>query len=250
MFSLSGKVALVTGGAKGIGQGIAVALAQAGADVVVGDLSAEECKATVEQVKALGRRGLAVKCDVSKKEDADGLVAAAVKEFGRADILVNNAGIYPFQPALEITEAQWDKVQAVNLKGTFMCSQAFARHASQRGGGGKIVNISSIAAKAGFSGLSHYCASKGGVNALTRALALELAPLEINVNAIEPGPIETPGTGGLQNPKQREATIALIPWRRVGLPADIAGAVVYLASQEADFVTGAILAVDGGYTIP
>ncbi|MBN2884320.1 SDR family oxidoreductase, partial [Patescibacteria group bacterium] len=162
------------------------------------------------------------------------------------DILVNNAGIFPFKPFLDMTEADWDKVMDVNLKGTFLCSQAVAK---QMKTGGKIVSISSIAAYVGFSGLTHYCASKGGIVAMTRALALELADKKINVNSVAPGAIETPGASTGMTPELKKQTEAMIPWGRMGLPEDIANAVAFLVSDQADYITGQTLIVDGGYTL-
>ncbi|MDP3052426.1 MAG: SDR family NAD(P)-dependent oxidoreductase, partial [bacterium] len=172
------------------------------------------------------------------------LIKKAVEKFGKLDILVNNAGIFPFTPFLKMTEADWDKVLNVNLKSVFMCSQAAAEIMKD---GGKIISISSIAAFVGFEGLTHYCASKGGVSAFTRALALELASKKINVNAIAPGAIDTPGAAS--NDEAKKQTIVVIPWQRMGLPEDIANAVVFLASDRADYITGQTIVVDGGYTL-
>jgi 3-oxoacyl-[acyl-carrier protein] reductase len=242
---LENKIAIVTGAKQGIGKGIALALAKEGCNVVVADLNKEECEAVVTELEGMGVRGLAVKCDVSKKEEIDELLSLTEKEFGVVDILVNNAGIFPFTPFLDMKEADWDKVMNVNLKSVFMCSQAAAKIMKE---GGKIVSISSIAAFVGFEGLAHYCASKGGINAMTRVLALELSSKKINVNAVAPGAINTPGAGGSSEEVMKQ-TVAAIPWKRMGLPGDIANAVVFLASDKADYITGQTIIVDGGYTL-
>lgn len=240
------QVAIVTGAAKGIGKGIALALAKEGIKVVVSDLKVEECQVVVEEIKALGGEASAVACDVSKKEDVDAMVAKAVSEFGSLNIMVNNAGIFPFVPFMDMSEENWDQVIDVNLKSIFLTSQAAAKVMPE---GGKIVNISSIAAYVGFSGLTHYCASKGGVNGMIRALAIELAPKKINVNNVAPGAIETPGATGAQTEEMKKGTISVIPAGRMGLPEDIANAVVFLASDKADYITGQTLVVDGGYIL-
>jgi 3-oxoacyl-[acyl-carrier protein] reductase len=242
---LKNKTAIVTGAKQGIGKGIALALAKEGCNVVVSDLNKEECEAVVTELEGMGVKGLAVKCDVSKKEEVDELFSLTEKEFGGVDILVNNAGIFPFTPFLDMKEADWDKVIDVNLKSVFLCSQAAAKIIKE---GGKIVSISSIAAFVGFEGLAHYCASKGGINAMTRVLALELSSKKINVNAVAPGAINTPGLGEVSD-EVRNQTVAAIPWKRMGLPEDIANAVVFLASDKADYITGQTIIVDGGYTL-
>jgi len=250
LFDLSGKVAIVTGGRRGIGRGIALSLAQAGADVVVSDISLEDCQKVVGEVEGLGRRGLAIKCDVTQKSEVDEMVKKTIEEFGKVDILVNNAGIVEFKPFLELTEEDWDKVLAVNLKGYFLCAQAAAREMVKKKWG-RIINIASIASGQvgiGYPQIAHYCASKGGIVALTEALALELSPLGINVNAIGPGVIETEMTKGmLSDEKTKQEILARLPKGRVGQPKDIGTAVVFLASDEADYVTGATLFVDGGW---
>lgn len=240
------QVAVVTGAAKGIGKEIALALAKEGIKVVVSDLKVEECQVVVEEIKALGGEASAVACDVSKKEDVDAMVSKTISDFGSLNILVNNAGIFPFIPFMDMTEENWDKVIDVNLKSIFLTSQAAAKVMPE---GGKIVNISSIAAYVGFSGLTHYCASKGGVNGMIRALAIELAPKKINVNNVAPGAIETPGATGAQTEEMKKGTISVIPAGRMGLPEDIANAVVFLASDKADYITGQTLVVDGGYIL-
>lgn len=243
-FGLKGKVAVVTGAKQGIGEGIALFLAQQGARVLVADLEEKAAEKTAASIaKKAKTRTLAVACDVSRKKDVDALAKAAVSQFGRMDAWVNNAGIYPFKPLLEMTEGDWQKVMDVNLKGTFLGTQAAARAMKA----GSIVNIASVAALIAFTGLTHYCASKGGVLAFTRTAAMELAPA-IRVNAIAPGAIQTPGIGVLDE-KARQGLLTTIPARRIGTPKDIAHAAAYLASDASAYVTGQVLVVDGGMTI-
>lgn len=238
------KVAIITGSGQGIGLGIATALAKEGCNIVISDINQATSEQAAQEMEKLGVKSLAVKCDVSKKDEADNLIAKTMEKFGRLDILVNNAGIFPFVSFMEMKESDWDKVLNVNLKSIFLCSQAAVKVMKE---GSKIVNISSIASFIGFEGLTHYCASKGGVNGMVRALALELAPKKINVNAVAPGAIDTPGAASaLEIQKQ---TITLIPWKRMGKPEDIANAVVFLASEKADYITGQIIVVDGGWTL-
>lgn len=250
MFDLTNKVAIVTGARRGIGRGIALMMAKAGAKVVVSDLNLEECQKVVEEIKKIGSDGLAVKCDVTNEKEVEEMVLKTVEKFGKVDILVNNAGIAPFKPFLEITEEDWDKVLAVNLKGYYLCAQAAAKEMIKNGWG-RIINIASVAMGQvgfGFPNLTHYCASKGGIVAFTEALALELTPKGINVNAISPGVIDTEMAKPVtENPEMRETILSRIPKGRVGRPEDIAAAVVFLASEEADYITGATLVVDGGW---
>jgi len=238
------KVAIVTGAGQGIGLGIALALAKEGCNVVISDINQATSEQAAQEIAKLGVKSLAIKCDVSNKIEVDNLIAKTVENFGRLDILVNNAGIFPFKPFMEMQESDWDKVIDVNLKGVFLCSQAVAKVMRE---GSKIVTISSIASLVGFEGLVHYCASKGGVNGMIRALALEMAAKKINVNAVAPGAINTPGAASPDEMKQQ--TIAAIPWKRMGEPADIANAVVFLSSDKADYITGQIIVVDGGWIL-
>lgn len=254
MFDLSGKVALVTGASSGIGRASALALANQGAKVVVAARRLDRLQALVAEIKNRGHDALAVQMDVTKKTDIDNAVAQTVKTFGRLDILLNNAGVAEFAPFLDMTEAQWDKTIDTNLKGYFLVSQAAAREMAKNNppaGGGRIIMISSIASAGvgvGFPQIAQYCASKGGIIGLTEALADELAPMGILVNAIGPGVIETEMTEGmLKDPKQAEALLARAPLKRVGKAEEIAAAVVYFASDEASYTTGATLYVDGGW---
>lgn len=243
---LDNKTAVVTGAGRGIGRGIALALAKEKCNVVVSDLDLKNCQTVVAELQKLGVKAMAIKCDVSKKSSVADLFKKAAKTFGKIDILVNNAGIFPFVPFEKMTEADWDKVIDVNLKSIFLCSQAAVKVMPV---GGKIVNVSSIASLVGFEGLVHYCASKGGINGLIRALALELASKKITVNAVAPGAIETPGASKASTPDSVKQTIAMIPLSRMGKPEDIANAVVFLASDMASYITGQVIVVDGGWTL-
>lgn len=249
MFSLKGKKALVTGGSRGIGKGIALALATQGADVVVNYRSnVEEAQKVVEQIKKMGRQAFFVQADVSRKDQVAKMFAQVKEKWSKLDILVNNAGILQFAAFEKLTEEQWDQIMAVNLKGQFLCSQEAIKLMGQ---GAKIINIASIASGGvgiGFSQIAHYTASKGGVVALTENMALELGAKGINVNAIGPGVIETDMTKGmLADEKQKAGTMARIPKGRVGKPKDIGAAAAFLASDEADYITGTVLYVDGGW---
>jgi NAD(P)-dependent dehydrogenase (short-subunit alcohol dehydrogenase family) len=238
------KSAIITGAGQGIGEGIARILAKKGAKIVVADLNLANAQKVATKIIENGGQALAIECDVSQKSSIDQMITETLAKYGKVDILVNNAGIYPPKPFLEMTENDWDKVIAINLKGSFLCSQAAAQKMSE---GGKIVTISSIAAFIGFPGLVHYCASKGGADASIRAMALELAQKKININAIAPGAIETPGA--ISTDEIKNQTIAKIPLARMGQPEDIANAVAFLASEKADYITGQTLIVDGGWTL-
>ncbi len=250
MFDLTGKVAIVTGARRGIGRGIALKLAEAGADVIVSDINLEDCRKVIEEIEALGRKGLAIKCDVTQKAEVEEMVRKTVEKFGKVDILVNNAGIAGTKPFLEMTEEDWDKVLDINLKGQFLCAQAAAKEMVKQKSG-RIINLASIAAGqvgVGFAQSAHYCASKGGVAAMTEAMAAEFAPLGVNVNALGPGIIETAMTEDfLADKKMRQWLLSRIPKGRFGKPEDVAAVAVFLASDEADYVTGATLFVDGGW---
>ncbi len=249
VFDLSGKVALVTGAGRGLGAAIAVALAAYGSDIIVSDRTLAETEQTRDAVKALGRRTLPVEADLTSVPAIHAMVAGAVKEFGHIDILVNNAGVNITQYAVDVTESAWDTVLAVNLKAVFFCSQAVGKvMIGQKSG--RIVNISSQTGTVAIPQRAAYCASKGGVNQLTKLLALEWARYGINVNAVAPTFIETPLTKPMfQNEEFHDYVIGNIPLGRVGKPEDVTGAVVYLASSAADMVTGHVLHVDGGWTI-
>jgi len=250
MFDLSGKVALVTGASSGIGHASALALANQGAKVVVAARRLDRLQALVAEIKNHGKDALAVQMDVTKKIDIDNAVSQTIKTFGRLDILLNNAGVAEFTPFLDMTEAQWDKTIDTNLKGYFLVAQAAAREMAKNKWG-RIIMISSIASAGvgvGFSQIAQYCASKGGVIGLVESMADELAPMGILVNAIGPGVIESEMTEAmLKDPKQAEALLARAPLKRAGKPEEIAAAVVYFASDESSYTTGATLYVDGGW---
>jgi len=242
----SNRVALVTGASKGVGRGIAYGLAEAGWDVAVNyhsDLAgAEETKAVVE---GMGRRCLAVPGDVGTAADVGAMFAEVMKAFGRIDCLVNNAGRQTWAPLLELAEADWDKTIKTNLKGSFLCTQAAARIMKDSGRGGTIINIGSGANKQPFLNLVDYCASKGGLEQLTRVSACELGQYGIRVNCVAPGAIEIERTRE-ESDDYAGTWSPLTPLGRIGLPVDIARSVVFLAGVEADFVTGQTLYVDGG----
>ncbi len=243
---LKNKVAIVTGAKQGIGQSITSTLAFEKCNVVVSDIDQKGCEKVARDLKKTGIKALAVKCDVSKKSEVKNLFDQTIKKFGRLDILVNNAGIFPFVPFTEMKESEWDKVIDINLKGIFLCCREAV---SIMKSGGKIINISSIASVVGFEGLVHYCASKAGVNGLTRTLALELAPKKINVNAVAPGAIETPGADKTSTEESKKQTIGIIPLARMGQPKDIADAVMFLASEKSNYITGQTIIVDGGWIL-
>ena len=247
---LKGKVAIITGARRGMGKSHAITLAKAGIKVVVADISQEDCQKVVDEMKKQGGQGLAVKCDVTKKEEVDKMVEMAIKKWGRVDILVNNAGICQFKPFLELTEEEWDRTLNINLKGYFLCAQATAKEMVKKKSG-VIINIASIAmgqVGVGFPNLAHYCASKGGIVGLTETLALELAPYGIRVNAISPGAIETPMVDPLKtDPKTMEATLARIPLHRMGKPEEVSNLVLFLASDASSYMTGSDVVIDGGW---
>lgn len=250
MANLKDKVAIITGAKGGMGKADALLLAKEGVKVVVSDISQEECEKVVEEIKKGKGEGMAVKCDVSKKEEVEAMVKSAIDKWGKIDILVNNAGICEFKPFLDLTEEDWDKTLDINLKGYFLCANAVAKE-MVRQKSGVIINIASVAMGqqgVGFPGIVHYCASKGGIVAMTEAMALELAPFNIRVNAISPGAIDTPMAGSVKNdPSVLEGTLMKIPLHRMGKPEEIASAVKFLASDDSSYVTGATLIVDGGW---
>lgn len=246
LLSLKGQTALVVG-AGGLGRAIAMGLAAAGADLAVVDLDYERADSLANEAAASGRwaRGYAV--DVTDRQSVQGMVDAVLKDFGRIHILVNAAGITKLAPAVDYLEADWDRILAVNLKGVFLTCQAVGRHMIAAGGGA-IVNISSVAAQSGLELTPAYCASKGGVDALTRALAIEWARYGVRVNAVAPSWFETPmGSLIYTDPELYRSRIGRVPMGRLGQPAELVGAVVFLASPAASMVTGVILPVDGGY---
>ena len=246
LFDLSGKVALVTGANTGIGQGLAVALAEAGADIAAVGRSAPQ--ETQEIVEKLGRRFAFVEADLSSSAGVTGIVEKAEAELGPIDILVNNAGTIKRNDALDFTEEEWDSVMDVNLKTLFFLSQAVARKMVAASRAGKIINIASMLSFQGGIRVASYTASKSGVAGLTKLLANEWASKNINVNAIAPGYIATNNTAALRADEKRNAEIlGRIPAGRWGESSDLAGAVIFLASAASDYVHGTTLAVDGGW---
>ena len=246
LFDLTGRTAIVTGCSTGLGQGMALALAQAGADIVGVDVA--DTAATRAAIEATGRRYVDVPADLASAVEPARIVAAAVAACGRVDILVNNAGIIRRADAIDFTERDWDDVIDVNLKAVFFLAQAVARQFLAQGGGGKIVNIASMLSFQGGIRVPSYTAAKSGVLGLTRLLACEWAKHRINVNAIAPGYMATNNTEALRaDPERNQAILARIPAERWGVPADLAGAVVFLASAASDYVQGHALAVDGGW---
>ncbi len=250
MFNLKNKVAIVTGARRGMGRTHALTLAKAGARVVVSDISLEDCEKVVKEIEKEKGEALAVKCDVSKKEEADEMVKKAVKKWGRLDILVNNAGICQFKPFLELTEEEWDRTININLKGYFLCAQAAAKEMAKNKKG-VIVNIASVAMGQqgiGFPNIAHYCASKGGIVGMTEALAVELAPLNIRVNAVSPGMIDTLMIDPIRKDHQQEKGIlARIPMHRLADAQEVSNLVLFLASDESSYMTGSTVVVDGGW---
>ncbi|MBE3481124.1 2-dehydro-3-deoxy-D-gluconate 5-dehydrogenase KduD [Enterobacter cloacae complex sp. P14RS] len=245
-FTLSGKVALITGCDTGLGQGMAIALAQAGCDIVGVNRKAPE--KTASAVIALGRRFVAIRADLSQQENLQYVVDTAVAEMGRIDILVNNAGTIRREEALTFSEKDWDDVMNLNLKSLFFLSQAVAKRFITQGQGGKIINIASMLSFQGGIRVPSYTASKSGVLGITRLLANEWALHGINVNAIAPGYMATNNTQQLRDNEQRNAEILdRIPAGRWGVPDDLQGPVVFLASPASDYVNGHTLAVDGGW---
>jgi glucose 1-dehydrogenase len=244
---LTDRVALVTGASRGIGRGCALELGRAGAEVVVNYRShADEAEEVVQEIRGIGRRAISYGADVGDRAAVDGMVAAALAEFGRIDILVNNAAYSIRKPFIDYTAAEFAEVLQVAMWSVFHCSQAVARHMVERGGGGKILVISSIHAFIPFPNSSPYNTAKAGINHMAYTLAGELAPHRINVNVIEPGWTDTPGERRYYSEEQLRTAGQQLPWGRLGLPEEIGKAAVFLASDDADYITGANLRVDGG----
>ncbi|OIO45846.1 MAG: hypothetical protein AUJ31_03100 [Parcubacteria group bacterium CG1_02_39_15] len=247
---LKEKVAIITGARRGMGKSHALRLAKAGAKVVVSDISEEECQKVVDEIKKNRGEAMAVKCDVTKKGEVENMVKQAIGKWGRIDILVNNAGICQFKPFLEITEEEWDRTININLKGYFLCAQAAAKEMVKQKSG-VIVNIASVAMGqqgVGMPNIVHYCASKGGIVGMTEALAVELAPFNIRVNAISPGAIETPMVDLLKtDPKTMEGVLARVPLHRMGKPEEVSNLVLFLVSDDSSYMTGSTVVIDGGW---
>ena len=244
MISLSNKTALVTGGGRGIGKTIALRLAEAGADVAVCDIDAEAAAATAREIEALGRKSCSVKANVASSADVAVLVETVLAAFSKIDILVNNAGITRDGLLIRMKEEDWDLVLDVNLKSAFLCSKEVAR-SMMKARTGKIINIASVVGIMGNAGQANYSASKAGLIGFTKTLAREFASRNIMVNAVAPGFIQTAMTDKL-TPAEKEKMAAGIPLASLGQPADVANAVLFLASPLSDYITGSVLAVDGG----
>lgn len=252
---LNDKIAIVTGAGRGIGEAISIRLAKEGVDIVVCDIDFNNAQKTAEEIKATGQRSLAIRTDVSKSSDVEKMVNLAMEKFGRIDILVNNAGIVIVKPIVELEEEEWDKIINVDLKGIFLCSKAVAKVMINQKNG-KIINISSDSGKTGYALFAHYNAAKFGVIGFTQGLAKELAPYKINVNAVCPGIVGTKMWDyageelrkrlGLSKEKALKMFVKQIPLGRLETPQDVAGIVAFLASQDADFMTGQAINVTGG----
>jgi len=250
MFDLTGKNALVTGSSRGIGRGIALALASQGANVAINcATSFDKAQSVVDEIKKMAKDSFFVQADVSDNDQVVKMFSQIKEKWGHLDILVNNAGIIDYASFEELTEEQWDKVLDVNLKGQFLCSKEAVR-LMKLNSWGRIINIASISSGGvgiGFKNISHYTASKAGVIGLTENMAIELAQYGINVNAVAPGAIESDMSASLKDSETLKATLVQIPKGRIGKPQDIGAAVAFLASNEADYITGGVIYVDGGW---
>ncbi len=247
-FDLSGKVTLVTGAGRGMGYSTALALARYGADLVICSRTVSELEKVGSEIQEIGRKVLIQQMDVTKISDIHAMVETSLKTFGHIDVLVNNAGLNIPQWAVDVTEEAWDKIMNTNLRALFFCAQAVGKVMIQQKKG-KIINVSSQSGSVGLLQRAAYCASKGGVNLLTKVLAVEWAKYNINVNAIAPTFIETPLTKPMFEKEEfRKYVLGNIPLGRVGQPEDVIGGVIYLASEASNLVTGHILLIDGGWT--
>jgi len=249
MIDLKNRIAIVTGARRGIGKAIALKLAGNGANIVVTDISREDCQKVVEEIKKLGVDSLAVKVDVTNEQDIINVVKQTKDKFGKVDILVNNAGIFIQKELDKMKTSEIEKILDINLKGTILCTKhILPEMKSQKYG--KIVNIASIAGFVGFDFSSVYCATKGGLITMTKELALELGSYKINVNAVAPGVIATDMTKDMINDEQiKSALLSKIPYKRIGQPEDIANVVAFLCSDKSEYITGQTIAVDGGWLV-
>ena len=243
---LQDKVCLITGSGSGIGAEMAPLFAAEGGRLVVADIDADGAKNTANRIRSNGGQALAVDVDITVPEQVDGMVRAALDEYGRVDVLVNNAGVGLNQPFLETSLEDWERVHKVVLTGTFLCSRATARVMVEQGAG-RIVNVGSISGQRGAQGRAAYGAAKAGVLQLTRVMAVELAPLGVFVNAISPGPVDTPQSRGTHTRATRQAYLDRMPLGRYGERSEVSAAALFLASDEAGFAVGSILNVDGGF---
>lgn len=247
---LQDKIAIVTGAARGIGRAIALRFAAEGARVAVVDLREQEGEETVQLIEASGGQAAFLRADVSCQDQVQAMVEAVVDRWGTVDVLVNDAGICPFAGFLDMSEALWDRVLEVNLKGYFLVSQAVARVMVKQGVKGRIIAVSSISAEFGGSQQAHYCASKAGINLLVKSMAISLGPYGITCNAVMPGTVETDiNRDALADPTVREYWSQRAPLGRLGQPEDIAGPVLFFATDDSAWCTGAMLVVDGGTSV-
>jgi gluconate 5-dehydrogenase len=248
LFDLTGKVAIVTGGGRGIGKALAEVLAANGAHVTISGRNVQRLEETASELQAKGYQLAWQACDVAQVAENDAFVQSVIEERGRLDIMVNNAGISPiFKPSQFVTEEEWDEIVDINQKGLFFGCTAAARHMIERGGGGRIINVSSMFGAVGFARLSVYCATKGAIEQLTRTMALEWAKGGICVNAIAPGMTETDFTSDLMSSRHGEGIINRIPLGRLARTDDLVGATLLLASDAGRYITGQTLYVDGGW---
>jgi len=243
---LKEKIALITGGASGIGEATVIRFAEEGANVAIIDVNLEGAEKLAEKVKSMGREALAVKADVSNKSEVESVIGQTLEKFGRLDILVNNAGINRDALVKKISEGMWDEVVDVNLKGTFLCAQAAAKPMMEQNHG-KIINTSSVGSL-GNVGQANYAASKAGVIGLTKTLALELARYNINVNCVAPGATKTPLIARLP-PEIAEKFKKMIPFKRFAEPREIADLHLFLASEQSSYITGQVIFIDGGMSV-
>ncbi len=245
-----GKVCIVTGAYACIGRGIALGLAKQGAKVVVVDIDSDNATSVAKEIEELGTSAMAAPADITNSTQINEIISKAIEKFGKIDVLVNNVGWNKVQPFVNGNEEFWDKVLGINLKGPIICCRAVIDSMMQQNYG-KIVNIASDSGRVGSTGEAVYSAAKGGVISFTKTLAREMARYKINVNCISPGPSDTPFFAAVSadNPKLMEAVKKAIPWRRLGEPEDIANAVLFLASDDADYITGQTLSVSGGLTM-
>lgn len=248
IFDLKDRIAIVTGGSRGIGKATAELLSHYGAKIVIADILEEESVNTANEITKKGGEAIAIKTDVSNKKDIENLIDATIKKFGRVDILVNNAGIYKAAPTEEVSEEEWARVLDINLKGYFLCAQVVGREMIKQKYG-RIVNISSIAGLSGFSNSAAYCASKAAIILLTKTLAIDWAKYNIRVNAICPGVIKTAMTDPLlKDTGFQEMIKQRVPLSREGKPEEIAAGVLFLVSDASSYMTGHAMIIDGGWT--